>query len=160
MSQRTTASHSPHVYFHQGDGHSLYRKSGSVLGAEEFRHYNLLGQKYFEITDNFPGTWREHTLTFGLKADMLSFRNLFISDAFGAYTYGSIAAFLADQAPTAYTFRYSATANPQQEANWGARQYGFYVQDEWAVTPTLKLTGGIRFEIPTYPRQAELQLRH
>ncbi|PWB61135.1 MAG: TonB-dependent receptor, partial [Bradyrhizobiaceae bacterium] len=125
-----------------------------VLGAEEFRHHNLLGQKYFEITDNFSYYLPGHTLTFGLKMDFLSFRNLFISDAFGAYTYNSIAAFLNDQRAASYSFRYSATADPLQEANWGARQYGFYAQDEWSVTPALKLTAGVRVDIPTYPDHA------
>jgi len=135
----------------KGTGTSYTGNQVLVLGAEEFRHYNLLGQKYFEITNNFSMYLPDHTLTFGVKADLLSFRNLFIADGFGAYSYGSIAAFLNDQTPTAYTFRYSATADPLQEANWGARAYGLFVNDEWAVTPTLKLTGGIRLDIPTYP---------
>jgi hypothetical protein len=122
-----------------------------VLGAEEFRHQNLLGQKYFEITDNFTYYMPGHTLTFGVKLDFLSFRNLFIPDAFGAYTYNSIAAFVNDQRAASYAFRYSATSNPLQEANWGARQYGFYAQDEWTVTPALKLSAGIRLDVPTYP---------
>jgi len=135
----------------KGTGTSYTGNQVLVLGAEEFRHYNLLQQKYFEITNNFSMYLPDHTLTFGAKADLLSFRNLFIADAFGAYSYGSIAAFLNDQTPTAYTFRYSATANPLQEANWGARAYGLFVNDEWTVTPTLKVTGGIRFDLPTYP---------
>jgi Carboxypeptidase regulatory-like domain len=122
-----------------------------TLGAEEFRHHNLLGQKSFEITDNFTYYLPGHTLTFGLKFDFLAFRNLFIPDAFGAYTYNSIAAFLNDQTAASYSFRYSATSNPLMEANWGARQYGFYAQDEWTVTPTLKVNAGVRVDLPTYP---------
>ena len=80
-----------------------------VLGAEEFRHYNELGQKVTEITDNFSLYLPDHTITLGGKMTLLSFRNLFISDAFGAYTYSSIAQFLNDQAPTSYSFRYSPT---------------------------------------------------
>jgi hypothetical protein len=37
-----------------------------------------------------------------------------------------------------------------QEANWGAKQYGVYAQDEWTVTPGLKITGGLRVDIPQY----------
>ncbi len=122
-----------------------------VLGAEEFRHYNELGQKYFEITDNFSWYLPDHTLTFGAKVDLFSFRNLFIADAFGAYTYSSIAQFLNDQRATSYTFRYSATSDPLQEANWGANQFGVYAQDEWTVDEALKLTMGLRVDLPTYP---------
>lgn len=135
----------------KGTGTAYTGAQNLVLGAEEFRHFNLLGQKYFEITDNFTWYLQEHTLTFGARVDLLKFRNLFIPDGFGAYTYGSIAQFLNDQRATSYSFRYSATTDPEQEANWGARQYGVYAQDEWKVSPALKLTVGIRADVPTYP---------
>ncbi len=122
-----------------------------VLGAEEFRHYNLLGQKYFELTDNFSYYLPNNVITVGGRLDVLKFRNLFISDAFGAYTYNSISDFLNDRKAASYSFRYSATSNPQQEANWSANAFGFYAQDEWSVTPALKVTGGVRIDIPTYP---------
>jgi len=121
-----------------------------VLGAEEFRHYNELGQKITEITDNFSWYLPGHTVTLGAKANLLSFRNLFIADAFGAYTYSSIAQFLNDRRATSYSFRYSRSSNPLQEANWKAQQYGFYAQDEWTVTPMLKIIGGVRADIPQY----------
>ena len=141
----------------KGTGTTYTGSQDLVLGAEEFRHFNLLGQKYFEIQNNFSWYLPDHSLTFGAKVDILKFRNLFIPDGFGAYAYSSIARFLADLPPdgnfansAAYTFRYSATSNPEQEANWGATQFGIYAQDEWAVTPDLKVIGGLRVDIPTY----------
>jgi outer membrane receptor protein involved in Fe transport len=133
-----------------------------VLGAEQFRHRNELGQKTIEITNNFTYHLPNHTLTFGAKADLLKFRNLFIQGNFGVYSYSSIARFLQSHNPgfgpdaniarnNRYTYRYSATNDPLQEANWSAAQYAFYAQDEWTVSPTLKLTGGVRLDIPTYP---------
>jgi hypothetical protein len=139
-----------------GTGTAFRGSQNLVLGAEEFRHYNLLGQKYFEITDNFSWYLPSHTLVFGAKIDVLKFRNLFISDGFGAYTYNSIAQFLNNQRAASYTFRYSATSNPLQEANWGANQFGLYVQDEWVVSSRLKLTAGVRVDIPTYPDKPNL----
>ncbi len=135
----------------QGTGTTYTGKQNLVLGAEEFRHYNLLGQKYFEITDNFSYYLPGHVVTVGAKLDLLKFRNLFISDAFGAYTYNWISDFINDRRAASYSFRYSATSNPQQEANWGATAFGVYAQDEWAVTPGLKLIAGVRVDIPTYP---------
>jgi hypothetical protein len=119
-----------------------------------------LGQKYFEITDNFTWYLPSHTITAGVRVDFLKFRNLFISDNFGAYAYSSIARFLQDLPAngavgfTAYTYKYSATADPLQQSIWGARQYGFYLQDEYTVTSRLKLTAGIRMDLPTYPDMA------
>jgi outer membrane receptor for ferrienterochelin and colicin len=142
----------------KGTGTAYAGLQDLVMGSEEFRHYNLLNQKYFEITDNFSLYMQDHTITFGGRIDLLNFENLFIPEGFGDYAYSSIARFLAGLGPDgnslyggAYTYKYSATANPQQEANWHAREYGLYAQDEWTVSPALKLTAGIRVDIPTYP---------
>ncbi|HMK38419.1 MAG TPA: TonB-dependent receptor, partial [Bacteroidota bacterium] len=142
----------------KGTGTAYTGLQDLIMGSEEFRHYNLLNQKYFEITDNFSMYLEDHTVTFGGRIDLLSFENLFIPEAFGAYAYSSIARFLAGLGPDgnalygpAYTYKYSATSNPLQEANWHARMYGLYAQDEWTVSAALKLTAGIRVDIPTYP---------
>jgi hypothetical protein len=124
-----------------------------AAGAEEFRHYNELEQKHLEVTENFTWYLQGHTITAGAKLDIFSFRNLFISDGFGWYQFNSVAAFLnnANIKPDGFAYRYSATSNPQQEANFGANQIGFYIQDEWTVMPTLKVTAGVRFDIPSFP---------
>jgi hypothetical protein len=41
-----------------------------------------------------------------------------------------------------------------QEANWKGKQYGFYAQDEWSVLPMLKITAGVRMDIPVYSTRA------
>ncbi|MEX1274624.1 MAG: carboxypeptidase regulatory-like domain-containing protein [Bacteroidota bacterium] len=121
-----------------------------AVGSEEFRHQNELEQNVVEITDNFSWYLQDHTVTFGAKLDFIKFRNLFIPDNFGFYLYNTIGEFMAGGSPASYAFRYSATADPLQEANWGYRQFGFYVQDEWTVNSTLRIVGGIRFDLPTY----------
>ena len=121
-----------------------------AVGSEEYRHQNELEQNVVEITDNFSMYMEEHTITVGAKIDLIKFRNLFIPDNFGWYQYSSVAAFLAGGPPSSYAFRYSATSNPKQEANWGFNQYSFYAQDEWTINPQLKLTGGVRVDIPVY----------
>lgn len=121
-----------------------------AIGSEEFRHQNELQQKVVEITNNFSYYLPAHKITVGGKLDFIKFRNLFIPDNFGFYLYNSVAEFLAGGAPASYAHRYSATDDPLQEANWGYRQFGFYVQDEWTVSPRFNLVGGIRFDIPNY----------
>ena len=121
-----------------------------AVGSEEFRHRNELEQNVVEITDNFSLYLPGHTLTAGVKVDLIKFRNLFIPDNFAWYQYNSVADFLAGGRAAAYTYRYSATSDPLQEANWGYQQFGFYAQDEWTVSPTLKLVGGVRFDVPIY----------
>jgi len=121
-----------------------------AIGSEEFRHRNELQQKVLEITNNFSYYLPSHKITVGGKLDFVKFRNLFIPDNFGFYQYNSVAAFLAGGRPAVYVHRYSATDDPLQEANWGYRQFGFYVQDEWTVSPRFNLVGGVRFDLPNY----------
>jgi hypothetical protein len=130
-----------------GPGGTLNRLA---VGSEEFRHRNELEQKVLEITNNFSYYLPAHKITVGAKVDFIKFRNLFIPDNFGFYQYNSVAAFLAGGRPAVYAHRYSATGNPLQEANWGYQQFGFYVQDEWTVSPRFNLVGGVRFDIPNY----------
>lgn len=130
-----------------------------AVGSEEFRHQNELEQNVMEITDNFTYYHGDHTLTAGVKVDLINFRNLFIPDNFGFYQYNTLAAFLAGDAPAVYAFRYSATADPKQEANWGFNQIGFYLQDEWTVSPQLKIVGGVRFDLPSYPDKPNYNAR-
>jgi hypothetical protein len=121
-----------------------------VIGSEEFRHQNKLEQNVFEITNNLSLYLADHTVTVGVKLDFIKFRNLFIPTNFGLYRYSSIADFLKDRRATSYSYRYSATANPLQDANWSYRQFGFYIQDEWTVNPRLKIIAGVRLDLPVY----------
>ncbi|MBM2840442.1 MAG: hypothetical protein HW412_970 [Bacteroidetes bacterium] len=148
----------PTVYIQTRGGPGNATAMNLILGAEQFRHNNELGQKTFEFTDNFSWYLPGHTVTLGANVNLLSFRNLFIPSAFGVYSYSSIARFMADLSPDAniasnnrYTLRYSATKDPLQEANWKARQFGFYAQDEWTVSSMLKVIAGVRADLPTYP---------
>lgn len=121
-----------------------------AIGSEEFRHRNELQQKVLEVTNNFTYYLPAHKITLGGKLDFIKFRNLFIPDNFGFYQYNSVAAFLAGGRPAVYAHRYSATDDPLQEANWGYRQLGFYLQDEWTMSPRFNLVGGVRFDLPNY----------
>jgi len=121
-----------------------------VIGAEQFRHQNELEQDVFEITNNLSLYLANHTITVGAKLDFIKFRNLFIPTNFGLYRYNSIADFLADKKAASYEHRYSATTNPTQDANWGYQQFGFYIQDEWTISSRLKITGGVRLDLPVF----------
>lgn len=150
----------PSLYIRTADTTKTDRGNQTlVLGAEQFRHQNILEQDVVELTDNLSYFTGEHTFTVGAKVEFFKFRNLFIPGNFGVYTYNSIADFLNNIRPAAYEYRYSATSNPIQDANWGANQLGFYLQDEWAVSPAFRLTAGIRFDVPIYPDEPNFNAR-
>lgn len=126
-----------------------------ALGSEPFSVQNQLNQDVFTVTNNFNAFIGKHTFTLGTSNEFYKTFNLFIRQEFGAYEYNSIEAFeaigtAAETAPSAFFRNYSRTANRQEGAQFSAYQLGFYAQDEYAVMENLKVTGGIRFDIPTF----------
>ncbi|GAB3197984.1 TonB-dependent receptor [Pontibacter aydingkolensis] len=136
----------------------ILRLSGGrtiALGSEPFSVQNQLDQDVLTITNNFNIFLGKHTFTLGTHNEFYKTFNLFIRQEFGAYEYNSIDAFEAigtpdEQAPSAFFRNYSRTAERQQGAEFSAFQLGFYAQDEYSVMNNLKLTFGLRLDIPTF----------
>jgi hypothetical protein len=125
--------------------------SGTVrAGRENFSTANELDQDVFELTDDFTLLKGNHTLTFGTHNEFFKFRNLFIRDSFGNYTFDSLD-FLEQGLAQGYSYSYSLTSDPLQSARFKVRQYGFYVGDQWRPRNNFTLTAGIRADIPTFP---------
>ena len=134
------------------------------LGEDRYSQANRLDQDLFEITNNFTYQTGDHTLTFGTNNQIFSFANLFIRDAFGTYvfeqfergdeTISAIEAFRLGQ-PTEYNVSYATDAvdTNRPQAEFTAYQLGFYVQDEWEALENLKLTGGLRLDVPVLPQE-------
>ena len=92
----------------------------------------------------------KHTITVGTHNEFFGFRNLFIADNFGTYSFNSVDKF--DQGlAQSYAYAFSATQNPQQAARFDVNQIGFYVGDTWRVNPVLTLTTGMRIDVPMFP---------
>lgn len=134
---------------------------GSItLGSEYSSVANQLDQDIFSITDNFSWYKGKHTLTLGTNNEFYSFYNLFAQNIYGNYAYRSIADFEKigtplEVAPTYYAKSYSfdPTDDPSQSnagAKFSAMQLGLYAQDEFLATPNLKLTLGIRADLPIF----------
>ena len=126
--------------------------SGSIVfGTERYSGANHLYQNIFELTDNFTWVNGAHLFTFGTHEEIFGFENLFIRDYYGWYLFNSISDF-ANGKPARYNYSYSNIAGVSQPvAKWNAVQYGVYAQDEWTVNPQLKLTFGLRVDVPTFP---------
>lgn len=136
--------------------------SGSAigLGQERFSQANRLDQDLIELTNDFTYLWGDHSITLGTSNQLFRFANLFIRDAFGSYTFSAfergdatvsaIEAFRLGQ-PTEYSLSYSNLDDPRPEADFTAFQLGFYAQDEWRALDNLKLTAGLRLDIPVLP---------
>ncbi|HNP17588.1 MAG TPA: carboxypeptidase regulatory-like domain-containing protein [Fulvivirga sp.] len=131
-------------------------------GSEQFSTGNVLEQKIFTITDNFNLYKGKHTWTFGTHNEFYNMRNVFIRQNFGSYRYNTIQDFIDDVnnggatgAATQYDRSYSLVDNTTGDdtgaaAEFNAMQLGFYVQDEIQVNSKLKITAGLRVDIPIF----------
>lgn len=128
-----------------------------VAGSERSSTQNRLDQDVLEITDNFNVFAGKHVLTFGTNNEIFRFDNLFVNDAAGRYDFPDLATFLNGR-PIAgsanignYRYRQNyALPGGKPTAKFGAAQFGLYAQDEYNLTDRLRLTGGIRFDLPVY----------
>jgi hypothetical protein len=120
-----------------------------AAGYEPFSPNNRLDQDLYQITNNFSIYSGKHTYTIGTHNEFYKFLNGFTPRFYGNYIYSSLSNFINDQAPREYQLTFSKL--PGQAipfAEFSAFQLGFYVQDEWQINSKLKLTTGVRMDIP------------
>jgi opacity protein-like surface antigen len=81
--------------------------------------------------------------------------NLFAQSSFGVYTFDSLAAFQDGGIGSAssYTVSGALSGGPVQSADFNAGQYSVYAQDQFQVSETFSLTGGVRIDIPVFNDQ-------
>ena len=122
--------------------------NGIQLGSERSSTANELDQDIFEITDNLRIFKGKHTFTVGTHNEFFQFRNLFINNFNGRWTFNDIAAFNANN-PRQVQVTYSNVAGDEKpSASFNAAQFALYAQDEVQVDQKLRLTIGIRADMP------------
>ena len=129
-----------------------------VAGHERFSINNRLTQDVFQITDNFNIYAGKHTLTFGASFEKFSFDNSFNLGAYdGAFGPGfeSVQAFVAAAAGADFKATVDVARATFQAGKWALAQtrvgqLGVYVQDEFAISPKLILTYGLKVDRPMY----------
>jgi hypothetical protein len=109
-----------------------------------------LDQDLVEITDNLTIYKGKHTFILGTHNEFFNFYNVYVQREFGKYEFNSLDDF---DAGRVYRFDryYSLTGDPNAPAKFNVYQFGLYAGDEWAVTPKLKLTIGLRADVPIMP---------
>ncbi|WP_068837060.1 TonB-dependent receptor [Pontibacter akesuensis] len=120
------------------------------FGAQRSSTANELDQDIFEITDNFTYILGRHNFTVGTHNEFFKFRNLFINNANGRWDFNSLEDFYAERASRVQA-TYSLTDDARPAAEFNAMQLGFYIQDEFTASEKLKLTLGLRADLPVFP---------
>lgn len=119
------------------------------FGTEAFSTVNQLNQDVLTLTDNLTLYKGKHTITIGTHNEYYKIYNAFIGENYGVYQFSSIDNFEAGLA-SRFAHQYSITNNPKEGAAFSAMQLGLYGQDEFQVSENLKVTGGIRLDVPFY----------
>ncbi len=119
------------------------------FGYELFSKDNDVINKVLTFTDNFNYFLGKHTFTLGASFDKLYFGNSFKRYGTSYYRFASMEDFMSNGTPTAFGLTYPyGDGTGYAELNFGyASLYG---QDEYQATDNLKLTAGVRFELPLY----------
>ena len=124
-----------------------------AAGPDRFSSANELDQDVLELTNNFSIFAGNHVITLGTHNEFFSFRNLFVRSFYGYYEFDDLVELQANN-PSFYQRVYSITPGVEKPAaDFSVNQLGFYIQDEWTIVPTFKLTFGVRADIPILPTE-------
>jgi len=137
------------------------------FGFEPFSAFNILNSDVYQLGDNFTAYLGKHNVTVGTYNEYYKFKNGFSPNYYGNYAYNSLEDFYASSGfnynraagtfspltgtrPGAqrYNFSYSALPGGFPFAEISAAQLGLYVQDEWSPRNNLKVTYGVRADLP------------
>ena len=137
----------------------------TTFGFEPFTPNNELRYKTFQLQDSFTMNRGKHALLFGASVERYESENVFFSGSQSIYVYNSLADF--------YTDANDYLANPNRttslvtlnrfQVRWmnipGLEKpvqplkvwyTGVYAQDEWQATSRVKVTYGLRVDVPFF----------
>ena len=119
-----------------------------VAGGERFSHANELDQDIFEITDNYTiPLGITHRVTVGTQNQFYKVRNLFAQSKFGVWDFVNLDSL---ERGSARQYIVGVPVSGDGAVRFSARQHAAYVQDEWAISPRLNLTVGVRADAPFF----------
>jgi hypothetical protein len=131
----------------------------TTLGHEPFSIHNVLDQDVFQVTDNLSYFRGKHTFTVGANYEDFNFFNSFNLFRHGFFPlfypagtwFTSVSQFMAaTTGPNKVNFASMIGTGPLKGELFHVGQAGLYVQDELLATDRLKLTYGLRVDVPVY----------
>jgi hypothetical protein len=143
-------------------------QAGSVyttFGSEPFTPNNELRYETFQVQDSFTLTRGNHALTFGATAQRYESENVFFPGRQSVYVYQSLADFYTDA--NGFLANPNRTTSPVTLARFQVRWMnipgldkpvqplkvwytGVYAQDEWRASQKLRVTYGVRLDVPKF----------
>jgi len=165
--RRTNSDIMPFIDIYDG----TYTGSGTTqqgnvymsAGYELFSYKNNVDNNTLILTDNVTYQIDKHNFTFGLSFEHQYFSNSYLRQGTAYYRFkdldsferylngeGEGQPFNTDYHPLnfAYTYPINGLTEPKSELSFG--QFSTYIQDEYSVLDNLKVTGGLRIDLPVY----------
>ncbi|MEN9842065.1 MAG: hypothetical protein RL376_1865, partial [Verrucomicrobiota bacterium] len=150
-----TAVTAPEIYIFNLPGTNLQTgasvtNGGYVLGTEQFRHGNQINvatDQYSYVADYISG---DVVYSAGLEHEQSDFYNLFRQGSYGRIGYTSLANFLNDIVAASERNVYDPAIRPVADVSEFATT-GVFGQADWDISPRLKVTGGLRYEVNSQP---------
>jgi hypothetical protein len=125
----------------------------TTFGYEPFTYGNLRDVQVYSLNDYVTWAVGKHNITAGLQGDYSITKNGFQRFGTSYYTFNSWDDFKNGAKPIEFAQTYSLSPNYEQAfPTYKFWQFSGYVQDEISVTDRLRVTGGIRAELGTYPK--------
>ena len=120
------------------------------FGYELFTFNNQVENNTFSVADNLTINLNKHTLTAGVSYDNIYVNNSYIREGTSYYRFASMNDFMTNAKPIGFgvTYGYGGVDPKGVEMSFGLGS--LYFQDEWRVNNNLKLTYGVRAELPMY----------
>lgn len=141
----------------EGDFPSVIIKNAGIdgkmtinIGNNRYAGINTLKQNVLILSNDLMLECAAHSLTFGMHHEFYDIHNRYLANAYGTYTYNSVADFERDMA-SMYEYNYT---DPEVAGTttWGPRfraaEINFYAQDNWDFGRGLSLTVGLRATLP------------
>ncbi|SFQ61817.1 TonB-dependent receptor [Hymenobacter arizonensis] len=149
--------------------------SFTTFGYEPFSAFNVLNSDVYQIGDNFTAFLGKHNVTVGTYNEFYKFTNGFSPNYYGAFAFNGLDDFYAAARTQAGPLGYTRDANGNPVANTTgtlafpqryqlsysalpdgsfpfaetkAAQFGLYAQDEWSPRSNLRVTVGLRGDLP------------
>ncbi|MFN5251322.1 MAG: carboxypeptidase regulatory-like domain-containing protein [Bacteroidota bacterium] len=132
------------------------------FGYEPFTPNNILNTNTLQIQENLTYYKGRHTVNAGFNFEHFAFENTFTPTYYGQFIYKSLGDFYKSaNGDTSvqlarYALTYSAVENGAlPTASPKVNQLGAYIQDNFRVSQRLKVTAGVRIDIPSYSSESE-----
>lgn len=135
------------------NGNAMPATPFTTFGYEPFTYGNLRDVQVFSLNDYVTWSVGKHNFTAGIQGEYNITKNGFQRFGTSYYTFNSWDDFRNGAKPIEFAQTYSLNEGYKQAfPTFKFMQFSAYGQDEISVTDRFRVTGGIRFDLGTYPK--------